>query len=319
MQIEALQVFCDVARLQSFSRAGEANGITQSAVSQIVSHLEKRMGVRLVDRSTRPLRLTPAGLTYYQGCRDLLERYAELESQIRHAEAGVPVTVQVAAIYSVGLSDMGHLIERFSQLYPHARVHMDYLHPDMVYERVSQGKADLGLVSFPRRQRELVALPWRQERMVLACSPRHPFAGRRLIRPEEVQGHKYVGFDRKLAIRREVDRYWRERGVSLDVVMEFDSIENIKKAIELDAGVALLPEPTLRREVASGSLAAVALSGPQLYRPLAILHRRRPPLHVHAARFVSLLQASEKGAAPVPGPGPRRAARWKRPAPAAKA
>lgn len=300
MQIEALQVFCDVARLRSFSRAGEANGITQSAVSQIVSHLEKRMGVRLVDRSTRPLQLTPAGLTYFEGCRDLLDRYAELEAAIRRAAVELPAVVQVAAIYSVGLGDMGQYIERFGQLCPHVRVHIDYLHPDMVYERVAEGTADLGLVSFPRRQREFVALPWRQERMVLACSPRHPFAQRKQIRPEEVAGQRYVGFDRKLAIRREVDRYWKEHGVSLDVVMEFDSIENIKKAIEIEAGVALLPEPTLSREVAAGSLAAVPLAGPPLYRPLAIIYHRRHPLHASAARFVEMLRSSagEGSAAP---------------------
>jgi DNA-binding transcriptional LysR family regulator len=314
MQIEALQVFCDVARLRSFSRAGEANGITQSAVSQIVSHLEKRMGVRLVDRSVRPLQLTAAGLTYFEGCRDLLDRYAELEAAIRRAAVELPAVVQVAAIYSVGLSDMGDYIERFGRLCPHVRVHIDYLHPDMVYERVAEGTADLGLVSFPRRQREFVALPWRQERMVLACSPKHPFAQRKQIRPEEVSGQRYIGFDRRLAIRREVDRYWKEHGVCLDVVMEFDSIENIKKAIEIDAGVALLPEPTLSREVAAGSLAAVPLAGPPLYRPLAIIYHRRHPLHASAARFVELLRSSAED----PASAANGTTRLKRRSPVAK-
>src|SRR4051812_5698046 len=98
MQIEALKVFCDVARLRSFSQAAKANARTQSAVSQIVSHLEQHMAVQLVDRSTRPLQLTPLGQRYYEGCKSLLEQYAELEASIRSARGQVGVTVQVAAI-----------------------------------------------------------------------------------------------------------------------------------------------------------------------------------------------------------------------------
>src|SRR5579864_574689 len=111
MQLEALQMFCDVARLRSFSKAAKANGRTQGAVSQIVSHLEERMAVQLVDRSTRPLQLTALGQRYYEGCKSLLGQYAELEASIRSARTHVAGTVQVAAIYSVGLSDMGQYVE----------------------------------------------------------------------------------------------------------------------------------------------------------------------------------------------------------------
>src|SRR6202008_2327217 len=107
MHFGALKVFCDVARCRSFSQAAQANEITQSAVSQIVSQLEKRMQVQLVDRSTRPLRLTSLGQTFYEGCRALLVQYTELEANIRSARTEIAGTVQVAAIYSVGLGDMG--------------------------------------------------------------------------------------------------------------------------------------------------------------------------------------------------------------------
>src|SRR6202521_2926647 len=114
MHFGALKVFCDVARCRSFSQAGQANDITQSAVSQIVSQLEKRMQVQLVDRSTRPPLLTALGQTFYEGCQALLEQYAELEATLRNAQAEVAGIVQVAAIYSVGLGDMGQLVQRFA-------------------------------------------------------------------------------------------------------------------------------------------------------------------------------------------------------------
>jgi DNA-binding transcriptional LysR family regulator len=198
--------------------------------------------------------------------------------------------VRVAAIYSVGLGDMGQSVERFHAQHPEASVHIEYHHPDRVCEKVLDGTADLGLLSFPRKSRELTALPWREEEMVLTCAPGHPLAGQQVVRPEQLNGEKYIGFDRNLAIRREVDRFFREQGVTVDVALEFDNVDSIKKAIEIAAGVALLPEPTLRREVEAGSLVAVPLDGCRLVRPLSILHRRHHALSSTAAAFVDLLR-----------------------------
>ncbi|MCC6421798.1 MAG: LysR family transcriptional regulator [Gemmataceae bacterium] len=297
MQIEALKVFCDVARLRSFSQAAQTQSrpITQSAASQVVSQLEERLGVQLIDRSTRPLQLTPLGQTYYEGCRQILDQYAELEASIRTANAHLAGTVRVAAIYSVGLGDISQYVQRFKADYPDVAVHLEYLHPDRVYEKVRDGAADLGLVSFPRRSPRLASQPWREEEMVLTCSPVHPLAAGRDIRPAQFGGEAYIHFDRGLTIRREVDRFLREQGVAVEVVLEFDNIENIKKAVELGAGVALLPEPTVRREVEDGTLLARPLQGCRLVRPLGIIHRRHHKLSASARRFMELLRQYPTG------------------------
>src|SRR5205814_322121 len=107
-------------------------------------------------------------------------------------------TAQVAAIYSVGLSDMGQYVQRFTAEWPEAQVHIEYLHPDRVYERVLEGTADLGLVSFPRKSPKLEAVPWREEKMVLACGPAHFLAAQTGIQVRELAGQNYVHFDRNL-------------------------------------------------------------------------------------------------------------------------
>lgn len=293
MHIEALKVFCDVARYRSVSQGAAANDVTQSAASQVVAQLEKRMKVRLIDRSTRPLALTPLGRVFYDGCKELVDRYLELEASIRDAGQRLAGTVQVAAIYSVGLGDMGQYVERFTAQHPGARVQLEYLHPDRVAEKVQDGTADFGLVSFPKATREIDALPWREEDMILACPPGHPLAGERTVRPEQLSGQKYIGFDRGLRIRREVDRFLRTHEVSVEVTLEFDNIENIKKAIEAGAGVALLPEPTLRKEVGAGTLVAVPLAGCRFVRPLGIIRRRHHHLGATARGFMELLHGPE--------------------------
>lgn len=288
MQIEALKVFCDVARCRSFSQAAQARGITQSAVSQIVSQLEKRVQAQLVDRSTRPLHLTPPGQKFYDGCKALLQQYDELEASIRSASDKVAGQVQVAAIYSVGLGDIQEYVQEFTARHGEAQVHIEYLHPDRVYEHVLDGTADLGLVSFPRKSPKLAALSWREEEMVLVCAPNHGLAGQEMLRLKELAEQKYVHFERNLVIRRRVDRFLREHDVAVDVVLEFDSIENIKQAVGLGAGVALLPEPTVRREVRAGTLAALHLVEARFTRPLGIIHRRQR-LSAAARAFLDLL------------------------------
>lgn len=294
MQLESLKIFCDVARHRSFSHAADLHDVTQSAVSQIVSQLEKRMKVQLIDRSTRPLQLTPLGVAYCEGCQALLDQYDELEGRIRSAQIEIAGTVTVAAIYSVSLNDMGQYVQRFQAELPKATVHIDYLHPDRVYEHVLDGTADLGLVSYPKKTPNLTAVTWREEEMVLACSPKHPLASRLALPMKELNGQAYVHFDKGLIVRRRVDKFLRSQGVDVNVVAEFDSIENIKQAVSIGAGVAILPEPTVRREVKARTLVAVPLFDCRFTRPLAIIHRRDQRQSPAAKRFLEMLLASEQ-------------------------
>jgi DNA-binding transcriptional LysR family regulator len=257
--------------------------------------------VQLIDRSTRPLQLTAAGKLFYDGCKPLVEQYFELAASVRQAQQGVTANVRVAAIYSVGLRDMNQYIERFTAQRPSAHVHIEYLHPNRVYDEVLAGTADFGLVSFPRQSRELKTLPWRDEVMMLVCSPAHPLAQYAAVDPGQLRGLKYVGFDRGLVIRRKVDRFLRAQKVAVDVVLEFDNIENIKKAIESEAGVALLPEPTVRREVQAGTLVALPLRGPGLVRPLGIIRRSNCKLSPTAQRFLDLLRQPDDAGRNGPG------------------
>jgi DNA-binding transcriptional LysR family regulator len=181
---------------------------------------------------------------------------------------------------------------------PRTHVHIDYLHPDRVYERVLDGTADLGLVSFPGKSPKLTALPWREEEMVLACPTKHPFAHRLAVHVGDLDGQTFVHFARDLIIRRKVDQFLREHDVVVQVGPEFDNVENIKQAVAIGAGIALLPAPTLRREVASRALAALPLHGARLERPLGIIHRKRPPLSAAARRFIAILRQGTNGEIP---------------------
>jgi DNA-binding transcriptional LysR family regulator len=290
MNLKSLKIFCDIVARRSFSRAAEENGISQSGASQVVGQLEQRLGVPLIERSKRPLVPTREGQVFFDGCRKIIARYEALEDEVRSLHEEVAGRVRVAAIYSVGLHHMSRYVQEFTSRHPKANVRLEYLHPDRVLESVEQGQADVGIVSYPRSTRGIEAEPWRDEPMVLVCAPGNAFAGRVQASLAELHGRRMVGFDQDLVIRHEIDRALAAHGAEPEVVMEFDNIETIKRAVEIDAGVALLPEPTIGRELAAGTLAMVRLSGEELVRPLGIIHARGKPLPPTAQRFVELLR-----------------------------
>jgi DNA-binding transcriptional LysR family regulator len=292
MRLETIKVFCDLINSGSFSKAAETNDLSQPTVSRFVHQLEEHLGGQLIDRSKRPLQPTVLGQAYYEGCKRLLEQYTELELSLRRAQSERVLTVRVAAIYSVGLGDMGQYVERFQAANRNAKVQMEYLHPDQVYQRVRDDLADFGLVSFPSRSRELTVQSWREEEMVVVFAPGHSLARFKHIKPVHLSGERYVAFDKRLVIRRKVDHFLRGHGVRTDVAFEFDSIENIKKAVEVGTGFALLPEPTIRQELQAGTLMSLRLDGTRMVRPLGIIHRRQHELGSATRAFINLLRAN---------------------------
>lgn len=292
MQIDALKIFCDVVRLRSFSRGAEANGVLQATASLTVQRLEKHLGVMLIDRSCRPWKLTREGQVFYDGCREMLDRYFALESEVRGNKSASEAVVRVAAIYSVNLRDMSRCVQRFNETRPHARVALEYLHPSRVCERVLNDEVDLGIISFPHGRRDLTVIPWRDELMVVACHPQHRLAREKRIAVKQLAGEPFVGFDADLVIRKKIDAFLRDHGVEVKVVLTFDNIEAVKRAVEVSSGVAILPQPTLEHELRAGTLAAVSFSNQSFVRPLGIVSRRGRRLHPNAEAFIEVLHIS---------------------------
>jgi DNA-binding transcriptional LysR family regulator len=255
------------------------------------------LGVQLIDRSKRPFVLTPEGQRFHEGCRVIVQRYDDLEREVRALHDAEAARLTVASIYSVGLAHMSRYLREFLADNPKADVRLEYVHPDRVYEAVDSGAADLGLVSYPQESRSLAALPWRTEPMVLVCHPQHRLAKCERASLTDLAAEPFVAFQEGLRIREEIDRTLEDAGITVEVELEFDNIETIKRAIEIGAGISLLPEPTVTREVNSGLLVKVPLDGEPLVRPLGIIHRRDRKLSETAKKFVNLLQSNGTPAA----------------------
>ena len=295
MAFSELNLFREIANTRSMSRGAERSGVSQSAASQHVQEVERRLGVAMFDRSKRPLELTPAGRLYADFCRDVLRREEEFTHALESLKGEVEGAVRVVSIYSTGLSEMGRLQEEFSVRYPTAQLQVEYMRPDKVYEAVRNDTADLGLVSYPVPSREIAAIPWRFEEMQVAVPPTHPFAERDAVYPADLNGQEFVGFDEDLSIRRELDRYLRAHSVEVRIVMHFDNIQMIKEAVALGSGVSILPGRTMQAEIAQGRIVAVKLDAPDLVRPVGIVHRKHKKFNRAAKAFLDLLVGDQNG------------------------
>jgi DNA-binding transcriptional LysR family regulator len=276
------------------SRGAEHCGVSQSAASQHVQEVERRLGVILLDRGKRPLELTQAGRIYCDFCRDVLRRQEVLSLSLESLKGEVEGTVRVVSIYSAGLSEMSRLGAEFTAKYPTAALHVEYMRPDKIYEALRDDAADLGLVSYPESSREIAAIPWREEEMQVAVPPDHPLAARAEVYLADLNGHAFIGFDEDLRIRRELDRFLRAQGVEVNLVMHFDNIQMIKEAVALGQGISILPARTMQAEIEQGRLVAVRLNAPGMARPVGIVHRRRKKFNRATEALLGMLLASRE-------------------------
>lgn len=274
--MQSLRLFCDVAGHRSFSQAARKHGITQSAASQRVGQLEKRLGVTLLDRSVRPLSLTAAGELFLREVREILDRYDRLEHRLAALESQLSGEVSVIAIYSAGIDLLNEARSVFEARHPRVHVNVAYAHHERIYESVRGGRADLGILSFPDRSRDLTVVPLRDEEMVVVTRGGHALArhyGAGPIGAADLEDVAMAAFEPALPVARHIRRYFKDQGVSPRIASTFDNVDTIKSAVEVTDHVALLPRRTVLREVAAGTLAAIDLH-PPLARPMGIIRRR---------------------------------------------
>lgn len=290
MQIEALKVFADLAESKSFTKTAHINGVTQSAVSQQIGAMERQFQSLLIERSKKQFRLTREGTVLYEFSKQIVETYDALQGKLQEIKAVVSGSIRLATVYSIGLHTLPSYIQRFLRAHPTVNVQVAYRHAREVYEDVLSNVSDLGLVAYPWKDPHLELVQFRKEPMVLICAPDHPFAKRKSLKLAALAREKLIMFEAGIPTRTATDRALREHGITPLPVMEFDNIETLKRAVEIGAGVAIVPQTAVVQEIADGTLAQVKLDDAELERPLAIVHKKNKVLSPAIKQFIALLK-----------------------------
>ncbi len=293
MDIETLKLFCDVIKLKGFTKAAAANSITQSAVSQRLKALEKTFGIPLIERHGTELHLTKAGEVVYKGARRVLAELREVEERLQEIGGKAGGCVRVAAIYSVGLYELDPFVKKFLKSHPGIEVQVEYSRASKIYQDVASGSVDLGIVAYPPNRPQLRSIPFREDELVLICSPEHPFSQYESISLKKLASQPFVTFQRDIPTRKALDEILRKHEVSVITKAEFDNIELIKRAVEIGMGISVVPSMTVKSEIHAGLLKAVSLTEGPFMRSIAILYRRGRSLSPAVKKFIAVLTGND--------------------------
>ncbi len=294
MNFDVLKTFCDLVDTGSFSKAAQINYISQSAVSQQLAKLERDMQVQLIHRGGGLAGPTEAGRALYEGSKDILRRWESLQGQVRTAADAVRGVLRIGTIYSVGLYQLDPYIRRFLREHPEVNVRMEFEHANRIYSAVANGQMDLGVVAYPEPQRSLEVIPLATDPLVVTVPRGHRLDGRERVDPAELDGEDFVAFAPDIPTRRQIDKLLRSAHVNINIRMEFDNVETIKRAVEIGAGLSILPLACIRDEVSRGGLASAALRGGARWsRPLGILRRRGKSPSSAEENFLTMVQTPQ--------------------------
>lgn len=290
MQIETLRIFCDLVELQSFSRAAEKNFLSQSAVSQQLGQLETEFKTQLINRRQRPFVPTEAGKLLYEAAKEIITRFERFKSDLNDSQNKTYERINVGAIFSIGMHSLQPYIKKFMAKYPNVNVAVQFFDAERIYRDILAGRLDIGIVAVPRKDRELEVYSFVEEPLVLVCSPDHELANEKQIDIHRLQMHRFIAFAGDLPTRQWIDDILTRNSVIVRPIMEFDNTETIKRAVEINSGISILPVTTVKTEVAAGTLVSVGFSNEHFLRPTGIIIRAGRAFAESARYLLKLLR-----------------------------
>jgi DNA-binding transcriptional LysR family regulator len=294
MDLTALRIFLAVAEERSFSRAAAKVHRTQPAVSQAVKRLEDELGEQLFDRSSKSGTLTDAGRVLQNYSQRLVRLAEEAESAMRELRdlrrGRVLIGANEAAIHT-----LLPLMARFRQKVPDIAVDVRRVPARQIAVEVQQGSLDFGALTFHPAEEGLFEVVVGSDELVLLMPPSHPFAKRKQVTMEEVAGEPVVAHNDPSPARERVLRLFEEHQIALNMVISLPSLDGIKRAVELQLGVALLPRRCAVTEIASGRLVAVPVAGISRRRQLTLVCRKAHRSHA-ANAFLAVAQEKTREA-----------------------
>tara|TARA_B100001248_G_scaffold241598_1_gene208352 strand:+ start:24835 stop:25713 length:879 start_codon:yes stop_codon:yes gene_type:complete len=288
MQIESLQVFKDLVEKQSFSEAAKVNGITQSAVSQKLKVMEKTYNTPIIDNSQKQFQLTPEGHILYESAKEILHAYEAMLCKIQTAKKEIAGLIRISTTSSIGLHELPRYIKQFLKEHPTVRVNIEYRRAKHVYEDILEGIADLGFVAFHSKTRHITAIPFLEEEMVLVCSPESPLSTKSRLPFKELEQHPFIHFDSDVPSYGAIQDVFKKYNIAVETAMSFYDTENIKRAVEINAGIAILPKTNIARELEQGLLCTIPIDWEDFMRPISIIHHQNKLLTPAMKKFIDM-------------------------------
>jgi DNA-binding transcriptional LysR family regulator len=287
-----LQAFGAVARLSSFRAAAQALHLSQPALSRRIDKLEAALGVKLLERTTRSVRLSNVGRQFARQTQHLLD---ELEATLLSMEDLASQRlglVTLACVPSATRYFLPQVLQRFHAKFPRIRVRIHDAHASDVLAAVTSGEADFGLNFLGQQEGSLLFEPLLSERFVLACRSDHPLAKRRSVRWAELGEHAYMSVGASSGNRLLLERALAQVPQRPQPVFESRHVQTLLGLVEAGLGVAAVPQLAMPSN--NPQLKAVALTTPTVHRQLGLITQRGRSLSPAAEQLHSFIAALKK-------------------------
>ena len=289
--LNELRTFAAVAEHLSFSAAAHELGLSQPSVSYQVKELEAALGVALLDRLGKRVRLTEAGsvlFDYARRTQNLLDEAALAVEQLRGMQRG---TLRVGATSTVGVYLVPSALGGFKKLHPDLQIVLQIGTRAQMQEAVLRGSTDLAVYSDPSQDPELAALPFMDDELGLVVPAGYEPMPRGRLTLADLAGESFLVREAGSGTREAIDRAAARSGVRLNVAMELGSNSAIKQAVKSGLGVAVLSRHSLGLELRDGTLVELDVEGFPVRRSWSIVHLRRRLLPAAVAGFVEYLRS----------------------------
>jgi DNA-binding transcriptional LysR family regulator len=271
-----LQVFYNVAKQLSFTKAAEQLFMTQPAVTFQVKQLEEQFNVRLFERSHGRIALTPAGRLVMDYAERILALSEEMETRVGELTGTMSGPLLLGASTTIAEFVLPRILGEFKVEYPQVHTHLTVGNSEMIEHRVADHALDVGLIESPSHLPGLATEVCCEDELVLICAPGHRFAGVAAVKPGELAGEPFVSRELGSGTREFTDHYLRRGQVApedLNIVMELGSPEAIKGVVETGLGVSIMSRERIAKERKLAMLVAVPLE-PRLIRTFSFVHPR---------------------------------------------
>jgi DNA-binding transcriptional LysR family regulator len=290
MDFDQLTTFLEVAKLGNFSRAGEKVFLSQSAVSAQIRQLEQEYGARLLDRSGKRVRLTPAGEVLFEYGARLLALRDESMRAVSDQGSSPRGMLAIGANEATCLYVLPRAFEEYRRLYPDVQITIYRNFSRKILERIQDGMIDVGIVTLPVKLPRVKVEKIFRDRLMLATSPTNPLANLKTV-PVRVAAEQPLIFPKSGYTRQLMDKLFRPYRAELKIAMELPSIAMIKAFVAAGLGVSLISETFTRKESRSGEIRLVRLEHAELWRELGMIHDRNRTLPRAAVAFMELVRS----------------------------
>jgi DNA-binding transcriptional LysR family regulator len=297
MDFDQLATFVYVAKLKSFSRAGQKVFRSQSAVSAQIRQLEQAYRAKLLDRSAKSVELTPAGEVLFEYAERLLRLRDESVQGVADRGNVVQGTVLFGANEATCLYLLPDIFAEFQRRYPlvHISIYRNFSHK--ILQRIEDGTIDVGIVTLPIKALNTKVHHIYRDRLRFMVSTRNPLASRSKITLEEVAAQPLI-FPRTGFTRQVLDKLFRPYRSRLRITMELPSIGMIKRFVAADAGVSFISESFASDQVKAGEVKLLNVEGVDLWRELGLVYRRDRSLPRAAQSLISIIREHRKSPEP---------------------